>query len=162
MTQEIAGSMMLALMVVALGLAGWGWYRRVRRHRPLAKLLRFETPSSEPRFSVEALYVATTEVDHPLARIAAGPLAYRSRASLAVHPEGVYVTLRGSNPLLFPKNKIQAGLATWTIDRAVEPEGLMMVRWLLGEQEVESYFRIVDGDARVVVDAISSLQENAA
>jgi hypothetical protein len=63
---------------------------------------------------------------------------------------------------LFPKHKIQAGLATWTIDRAVEPEGLMMVRWQLGEQEVESYFRIVDGDVRVVVDAISSLQENAA
>jgi hypothetical protein len=159
MTQEIAGSMMLALMVVALGLAGWGWYRKVSRHRPLTRQLRFEFPVSQPLLTVEALYVATTEVDTPLARIAAGPLAYRSKASLSLHPEGLYVRLKGSDPIVFPQKKLQAGLATWTIDRAVEPEGLMMVRWELGEQEVESYFRVVDGDVGEVVSMIGSLQE---
>jgi hypothetical protein len=160
MTQEIAGSMMLALMVLALGAAGWGWYRRVRRYRPLAGHLIFEEPSSAPSLFVSALYVATTEADNPLARVAAGPLAYRAKASLAMHPEGVVVRLAGNRPFLFPASKgLRAGLATWTIDRVVEPEGLLMVRWELGEAEVDSYFRIVDGDVNEVVAAISSLQE---
>lgn len=163
MTQEIAGSMMLALMLVALVAAGWGWYRRVKRYSPLAASLRFEEPSSEPTLHVSALYVATTEADKPLARVAAGPLAYRSKASVAVHPEGVVVKLAGSESILFPRSlALRAGLATWTIDRVVEPGGLLMVRWELGDVEVDSYFRIVDGDVNQVVAAIASLQEKTA
>lgn len=160
MTQEIAASMMLVLMVLALGAAGWGWYRRVKRYRPLRDVLRFEEPESEPILVVSALYVATTETDKPLARVAAGPLAYRSKSTIAVHPEGLFVHLAGSAPLLFPRTPtLQAGVATWTIDRVVESGGLLMVRWELGETEVDSYFRIVDGDVNQVVVAITALQE---
>lgn len=160
MTQEIAGSMMLVLMVLALAGAGWGWYRRVKRYNPLRDMLKFETPDSGSTLSVSALYVATTEADKPLARVAAGPLAYRSKATVAVHPEGVSVHLAGSAPILLPLTPgLQAGLATWTIDRVVEPGGLLMVRWELGDTEVDSYFRIVDGDVNQVVAAITSLQE---
>lgn len=163
MTQEIAGSMMLVLMVMALAAAGWGWYRRVKRYSPLTELLRFEKPESEPTLVVSALYVATTEADTPIARVAAGPLAYRAKATVAIHPEGISVVLAGSPPLLFPRTPVlQAGLATWTIDRVVEPGGLLLVRWELGQSEVDSYFRIVDGDVNQVVAAITSLQEKTA
>jgi len=160
MTQEIAGSMMLALMVLALAGAGWGWYRRVKRYSPLAAKLRYEELESEPLLTVAGLYVATTEPDEPISRVAAGPLAYRAKAVVSVHPEGLIVRLAGSKPLLFPlSSAFTAGLATWTIDRVVEPDGLLMVRWELGPSTVDSYFRIVDGDVNQVVKVISSLQE---
>jgi hypothetical protein len=160
MTQEIAGSMMLALMVLALAGAGWGWYRRIKRYSPLTAHLTFTVPVGNPTHSVQALYVATTEADKPIARVAAGPLAYRAKAWLSVYTEGVLVKLAGSEALLIPRSSgLVAGLATWTIDRVVEPEGLLMLRWSLGETEVDSYFRIVDGDVREVVRQISDKQE---
>lgn len=158
MTQEIAGSMMLALMVLALAGALWGWKRRQARYTGVAGELRRDVPTSAPTFEVPALYVATTETDNPMERVAAGPLSYRSRATLRVHPEGLSVTIPGEAPFLMPSRpSIQAGLATWTIDRVVEPDGLVMVRWQLGSRDVDSYFRIVDGDPHEFVTAVDAL-----
>jgi hypothetical protein len=157
-TQEIAGSMMLALMVLALGGAFWGWKRRQARYAGLAADIRRDVPAGAALFQVPALYVATTETDNPLERVAAGPLSYRSRAMLGVHPEGVSVSIPGQAAFLMPSTPgIRAGLATWTIDRVVEPEGLVMVRWHLGGREIDSYFRIVDGSPDDFVSAVGTI-----
>lgn len=158
MNQEQAGLLMLALMVVLLALAGWGWSNRYKRYRPLAGALIRTVPQSEPVFVCDALYVATTESDQPLQRVAVSPLAYRSRAGLALHPEGLVVTIRGSEPFLIPVDaNLNVGRATWTIDRVVEPDGLVMVRWALGTQAVDSYFRIVDADASSFISLMEAL-----
>jgi hypothetical protein len=158
MTQEIAGSIMLAVMVLALGLAFWGWQRRQRRYRGLAGELSRDIPTSDAVFSVPALYIATTEHDNPLERVAAGALSYRAKAALALHPEGLSVRIPGEEPILFPASDIRdAGLATWTIDRVVEPEGMVMIRWQLGDKIVDSYFRIVDGDSGAFIQAVQKL-----
>lgn len=154
MTQEIAGSMMLALMALSLGLALWGWRRRVVKYRGEAAALVREVPTSAPMFSVNALYVATTEAGDPLQRVAAGPLSYRAKARLALHPEGLVVRIPGEDPVVFPSVGLEAGRATWTIDRVVEADGLVMVRWLLSGRDVDSYFRVVDGNAGEFVDAL--------
>jgi hypothetical protein len=102
--------------------------------------------------------VATTHTENPIERVAAGPLSYRSKARLRVHPEGLSVTIPGEKHFLMPsKTGLAAGLATWTIDRVVEPEGLVMVRWQLGASEVDSYFRIVDGNPVDLVNALGAL-----
>lgn len=158
MTQEIAGSMMLALMVLALAGALWGWKRRQARFSGLASGIRLDVPAGPAAFEVPALYVATTEAENPIERVAVGALTYPSRASLGVHPEGVTVAIPGEQPLLIPRGpSFQVGLATWTVDRAVEPEGLVMVRWMLGATEVDSYFRIVDGDPRDFLAAVDEI-----
>lgn len=158
MTQEIAGSLMLALMALALGAALWGWKRRQARYSGLATAIRRDVPKGPARLQISALYVATTEADNPLERVAAGVLGYRSRAKLEVHPEGLSVRIPGDAPFLIPKSpSLRAGLATWTIDRVVEPEGLVMIRWQLGATEVDSYFRIVDGDPRDFVAAVEEI-----
>lgn len=154
MTQEIAGSMMLALMVLSLGLALWGWRSRVTRYRGDSGALMRDVPSSAPVHEIKALYVATTEAGEPLQRIAAGPLSFRAKARLAVHPEGLVVRIPGEHPVLLPSEGLEAGRATWTIDRVVEADGLVMVRWLLGGRHVDSYFRIVDGDSGMLIDAL--------
>ncbi len=154
MTQEIAGSMMLALMALSLGLALWGWRRRVVRYRGEAESLVREVPTSTAKIQLKSLYVATTEAGDPLERVAAGPLSYRAKARLAVPPEGLVVRIPGEDAVLFPADGLQAGRATWTIDRVVETDGLVMVRWRLAGRDVDSYFRVVDGDADAFVDAL--------
>jgi hypothetical protein len=158
MNQEQAGLIMLAVMVLALSLAAWGWSNKKKRYRALESSLTWSAPTSTPVFSVDALYVATTEADQPLKRVAVSPLSYRSRALLDVHPEGLVVTMRGSAPFLIPTDAgLEVGKATWTIDRVVEPDGLVMVRWILGEQQVDSYFRIVDADPRTFISHMEKL-----
>lgn len=154
MTQEIAGSMMIALMALSLGLALWGWRRRLGRYRGEAEALVREVPTSAAKIQLNSLYVATTEAGDPLERVAAGPLSYRAKARLAVHPEGLVVRIPGEDAVLFPADGLQAGRATWTIDRVVETDGLVMVRWTLAGRDVDSYFRIVDGDADAFIDAL--------
>jgi hypothetical protein len=66
---------------------------------------------------------------------------------------------QGEAPVLLDaKAGIQAGLATWTIDRVVEPEGLVMIRWSLGETEVDSYLRVTETNPNAVVDAVNSMR----
>jgi hypothetical protein len=154
MTQEISGSMMIALMVVSLGLALWGWRRRVVRYQGEAQALMRDVPASTADFVIDALYVATTEAGDPLQRVAAGPLSYRAKARLAVHSEGLVVRIPGEDAVVFPAEGLEAGRATWTIDRVVESDGLAMVRWRLAGRDVDSYFRIVDGDAGIFIDAL--------
>lgn len=161
MTQEIAGSMMLALMALSLGLALWGWRRRIVRYRGEADALVREMPGSAAELLISSLYVATTEAGDPLERVAAGPLSYRAKARLAVHPEGLVVRIPGEDAVLFPAAGLQAGRATWTIDRVVEADGLVMVRWKLAGRDVDSYFRIVDGDADAFIEALGHVGKGA-
>ena len=154
MTQEIAGSMMLALMVLALFGAWWGWQRRTKRYSPLTSALTLHEPTQRPSYETAALYVATTESEDPIQRIPLGPLAFRAKCTISLYPEGLSVQVPGQPAVLIPRaDGLQAGLATWTIDRVVEPDGLLMVRWSLGDHVVDSYFRVVDGDAgRIIHD----------
>jgi len=162
MNQEQAGLMMVGLMVLALALAWWGWRRRKTRYRPLIQAFIFAQPPVSPSFSSQALYVATTEADNPLQRVAAGVLAYRSKVGVAVSSEGVSVSFPGSTAILMPTNPhLQAGKATWTIDRVVEPDGLVMVRWSLGGLEVDSYFRFVDGSADGFISDVNAVGKGA-
>jgi hypothetical protein len=158
MNQEQAGMIMLALMVVSLGLAWWGWRNRQKRYQPLTDALTWSEPSGETSYSCRALYVATTEADKPMDRVAAGPLAYRSKVHLAIYPVGLSVVFPGKKALLLPSSTgLSAGQATWTIDRVVETGGLVMLRWTLGNKSVDSYFRIVDGDQSAFISGINAL-----
>src|SRR5690606_8271410 len=96
-------------------------------------------------------YVATTVADEPLNRIAVAGLGYRARASVAVHASGVSLAIPGQAPIFIPAADIRSvQKATWTIDRAVEQGGLILIRWVLGseaadQREVDSYLRLGDG-----------------
>lgn len=156
MTQIEAGSLMLALMALALGLAWWGWRRKKAKFSHLTGYLSWEVPSGTPVFASPSLYVATTISGEPLERVAIWPLAYRSKAQLSLFPSGLSVSLPGQPSFLIPRgSNMQAGVATWTIDRVVEPEGLLLVQWTLGPERVDSYFRLVDGDSSRLISMIN-------
>jgi hypothetical protein len=161
--QEQAGLIMLAVLALALGLAAWGWRSRRNAHRGWAQHLVLSAPEGQPVLELECLYIATTEADAPLQRVALSSLAYRAKATLGVYEAGVYFSPRGSTSVCFPADdSLQAGLATWTIDRVVEPEGMVMIRWSLGGHLVDSYFRLIDSDRDVLISAINGLQHSPA
>jgi len=100
-------------------------------------------------------YVATTRADAPLERIAAGPWGFRGRGAVAVHPEGVVLTLAGAPDRFLPWHAVRgADRATWAIDRVVEAGGLVRLRWsatgAAAATDLDTYYRFPQGDAAVL------------
>jgi hypothetical protein len=137
----------VVLVFVGLGL---GWRARRRRQAALPTLA---TPPSGlgPALAVaDGFYVATTRADAPTDRIAVRGLGFRARATVAVHPEGVVLSIAGQPDAFVPTSSIAGvGRATWTIDRVVGKDGLVFVRWSLGDLLVDTNFRVSDPDALI-------------
>jgi hypothetical protein len=78
---------------------------------------------------------------------------------VSVHPEGVLLALRGSDPILIPAEAVaDAGFGTYTIDRVVERDGLAVITWRLGDTLVDTWIRAnSDGDKEALVSAVSTL-----
>jgi hypothetical protein len=157
--QFVVPTIIVGLVVlVAFVLMIVGWRGRVRRQSGLA-LAPVPTELAPASYAAEVLYVATTRSDAQLERIVAGGLGLRSRADVSVHPEGVLLALRGSDPILIPAEAVaDAGFGTYTIDRVVERDGLAVITWRLGDTLVDTWIRAnSDGDKEALVSAVSTL-----
>ena len=139
----LIGLLLLALLVV-------GWRRRVHHQHTVP------APGPAPEIAEEAprlagKYVATTVAGEPYERIAAGGLGFRGNAVAIVDRAGVLVTRTGERDIWIPRDDlVGVDRATWTIDRVVEGDGLHLIRWRLGDREVDTYLRL---DAPAVFDA---------
>jgi hypothetical protein len=151
--------MILGLIAALVGLMFLGWQRRRRRQSGLEGLAAIPDQLSAALLVVEGWYVATTYANQPLERIAVGGLGFRSRATVAVHPEGIVLDRRGSEPAHIPAADLRStGRATWAIDRVVERDGLVVMGWMLGSTPVDSYFRLPNPtDATQLVSAVTTL-----
>ncbi len=134
-----------------------GWRARQRRQADIPQPQPVPVDVGTVRAAVSGLYVATTRRGEPLERIAVRGLGYRSRAVATASDAGVSLELTGTEPAFIPVADLQsASRATWTIDTAVEPGGLVLLGWRLGGLEVDSYLR-VDGDPQAFLDAAEGL-----
>jgi len=152
-------AMVLVVLAAIVGLMVLGWQRRRRRQSGLENLAEVPDQLSAAQLVVEGWYVATTYANQPLERIAVRGLAFRSRATVAVHPEGIVLDRRGSEPAHIPASDLRSsGRATWAIDRVVERDGLVVMGWMLGSTPVDSYFRLPNPtDAARLVSAVDTL-----
>jgi hypothetical protein len=143
------------VLLVFVGLAV-GWRARQRRQAALPAL---ETPPCVLGTALavdDGFYVATTRADAPTDRIAVRGLGFRARAGIAVHPEGVLLSIAGQPDAFIPAPSIiGVGRATWTIDRVVGTDGLVFVRWNLGGTEVDTNLRVAEPEA--LVDALQTI-----
>lgn len=119
------------------------------------------TPPDEPGpvlAEAEGLYLATTSAARPLERARIPELVFRDRAVLTVHERGIRVRRRdGIDFWIAAERVVGAGRASFTIDRAVEPGGLTVVGWRIGDTAVESSFRF-DDDAAALIEAAESIR----
>lgn len=149
MDRPMLMALAVAFLLVLLALMLIGWRRRQRSQANMPRPLMLPDDAAEATLTAAAFYVATTVVGEPLNRIAVAGLGYRARATVGVADDGVRLAIPGQSTILIPAAAIRAvERATWTIDRAVEEDGLTLVRWTLGEEDaaidVDSYLRISD------------------
>lgn len=158
MTRELAVIITAGVALVALGLMALAWRRRLRRDRALSVPLGVPDPASI-RQRREVLYVATTRHEQPLERLAIRPLAYRARGEAILTDDGLALSLDGADTVFLASDRLVAvGRSTWTIDRVVEPGGLVRIIWLTPEGErVDSYLRLTSGDPSTFISSLAPL-----
>jgi hypothetical protein len=160
MTRPWLLGIVLLLLVVLLLLMLAGWRARQKRQASIAR------PGPVPAHLgtivgvFDALYVATTVAGEPLNRITVGGLGYRARATITVAHSGIVLALRGTPEVFVPLSTLrEVTRATWTIDRVVEHNGLVLLAWTLGtaptETRVDSYLRL--NEPEQLLDAIDSI-----
>lgn len=134
-----------------------GWRARQRRQRDIPRPQAVPAEVGTVLASVGGLYVATTRRGEPFERIAVHGLGYRSRTVVTVSDAGVSLELTGTEPVFIPAADLrEARRATWAIDTAVEPGGLVLLGWRLGNLDVDSYLR-VDGESQALLDAAAGI-----
>lgn len=149
-----------AIFVLAIVGMYLGWRARSKRHEDLVSLEPVPADPGEVLAVANGLYVATTLLEQPLERVTARGLGFRARATATVADKGIILDLTGREPLFIPRRAVRAvQRATWTIDKAVEKGGLVVISWQWGERGVDSYFRL-DGEDHEFVTAADSIAED--
>lgn len=157
----------IAILVAVLVAMVVSWRRRSGRQSG------YVLPAREPEggradlpmqgLTVQGLYLATTFAGRPLDRVVVGGLGFRAAATITVTANGARIERNGADALFLPASQlVGAGVATWTIDRSVEKNGLTVIAWRLGRadggsDEVESAFRIELAPRADLIAAVRSL-----
>jgi hypothetical protein len=141
--------------VVIIGLAILGWTMRRRRQRSIPAPVPMPADIGAVRGEFEGFYVSTTLDGQPLNRVAVRGLGFRARATIAVADAGVVLALPGNNVFVPREDIREVTRSNYTIDRVVEPGGLVLLAWTLGSTDLDSYLRVEKTEQ--LVSAIESL-----
>ena len=156
--RDIAVAVTIGVAILVLIVMFTAWRRRLRRDSGLTAPLGVPE-HAEVLDRHEVLYVSTTKHDQPLERLAIHPLAYRARGEVAVTDRGLALCLDGAPTVFLASSRLESvGRATVTIDRVVEPGGLVRVAWEVdGGTIVDSYLRLTDGDPKNFISELQRL-----
>jgi hypothetical protein len=148
----------LLAILAAIGGMGLSWRARRRRQSGLAAASAVPAETGALLLAAAGLHVATTRAGSPLDRIAVGGLGFRAEALVEVHERGILLALAGAQDRWIAREDVRgADLATWTIDRSVEPDGLVLLAWTLAGDDVDSCFRVEEPSA--LLDAIHRIAD---
>lgn len=151
MTWERAALTLAVIAFTLTAVSGMrrGWRRRGMRQSDLPSLPMAPAPRVSST-AVPGLYVATTSADQLLDRIVVHGLGHRGRAQLFVEHDGVRIVRDGEVALWLPVADI-AGvrLGSGQAQKAVEAGGLILIRWRLGDRELETGFRADSAQSHV-------------
>jgi hypothetical protein len=140
---------------IVLSLIALGWAARRRRQRNIPATAPLPANIGALRGEFEGFYVSTTFDGQPLNRVAVHGLGFRARVTVAVADAGVVLALPG-NTVFIPRETIrEVTRSNYTIDRVVEPGGLVLLAWELGDTKLDSYFRVEQTEQ--LVSAIDGL-----
>jgi hypothetical protein len=140
---KIASLLLIVLLAAAAaGLIAKGWRSRLKRQAGLGQLPDVPEQLSPAGIVAEGQYVATTTAGDWLDRIAVHGLGFRGNAEMSIHTEGVLFDRAGSAPLFVPVGAVtDCRSASGMAGKFVEKDGLVVLSWMLGEQELDTGFR---------------------
>lgn len=142
----------LVLLLVTL-LVFWlmlrGWRSRTGSQSGLPTPARPVVGSPVLHGPIEGMYVATTSAGDPYDRIAVHGLGLRTAADVVLTDAGVVIDRAGTGDFLIPWGDVHdVRTSQGMIGKFVEPDGLIVIRWTLGDTPLESGFRTRAADAR--------------
>jgi hypothetical protein len=136
--------------LVVLLMAIWGlrvgWRHRYERQSYLP-----EPPTAPADLGAPVLepssgdYIGTTFAASWQDRVVIGGLGSRASASMTPYAAGVLVAREGADPVFVPTSSIvEARLTPGLAGKVVGAGGLLVIRWRLGDVEVDTGFRADD------------------
>ena len=152
MTRELAGLIMAVVAAAVLLAMFFAWRARLRRDSGLAAPIGVPE-HAEVTARHEILYVSTTRHNEALERVAVTPLTYRARGELVLTDRGVALSLDGAPTVFLASARlVNVDRATVTIDRVVEPDGLIRLVWRVTDDAlVDSYIRLTSADPLLIL-----------
>ena len=142
MDKVIPAIIVIVLIAGFLLLMARSWRRRKAGQSELASTVPVPSDRGATLVIADALYLSTTPDGEPLNRIAVRGLGFRARFGVVVTSAGIILPIPGETEIFIPRADIrEIATASWTIDRGIEPDGLTVVRWTLGDTRLDSYFR---------------------
>ena len=139
----------LAFVALLLGVIAWAgvtW-----RNKSKAQ----DSELATPEFTVfsntgtNGFYVATTFADRPLDRVSAHGLGFAGKAFVDVSDQGVSVYRIGERSFRIDSSALlNLNRTSGVIDKVVEKDGLLSLRWILGATELETHLRFPNSLSR--------------
>lgn len=139
----------LAFVAVLLGVIVWAgatW-----RKKSKAQDLELATPeyTEFSNTGTNGYYVATTFAGRPLNRVSAHGLGFAGKAFLDVSDQGLKVYRVGERSFRIDSSAVlDLSRTSGVIDKVVEKDGLLSLRWMLGETELETHLRFANSQSR--------------
>jgi hypothetical protein len=145
MTRALLVLLCLVLLAVALLGMRRGWRNRLDGQRELPPLPPVPADLGEPELTGTGLYVGTTFARSWQDRVLHGRLGERAETVAALHPAGLLLDRQGSPAVFVPRTAwVEARLAPGLAGKVMGEGGLLVLRWRLGEAEVDTGFRADD------------------
>ncbi|GAA1976616.1 DUF4381 domain-containing protein [Kitasatospora viridis] len=136
----IVGLLILVALVYWLMRQGWNWRRTLQSDLP--DLPAVPAEAGPPILESSGRYHGSTTAGNWLDRVVAHGLGTRSLAELTLTERGLKVERPGDRDLWIPVEALTGARTDSGIAGKVVPSGLLVVGWRLGEQELESGFRL--------------------
>lgn len=140
---RVVPTLIVAAVIVGVFALMWrGWSARQRAQAGIAEPLRPAPEATNGMAGEPGMYVVTTYAEQPLERVSVHGLGLRTTAELFAMDDGALFRLSGVPDLFIPAADIvSVHTAAGMIGKFVEPEGLIVIRWRLGDQLLDTGFR---------------------
>ncbi|MEO6885353.1 MAG: transporter [Jatrophihabitantaceae bacterium] len=124
----------------------WGWRNRIRQQAMLPELPAAPDELGAALLSpLAGVYVGTTFAPSWQERVVHAGLGMQSQATITRYRDGLLIDRVGADALFIATQAIvQARLAPGLAGKVVGTGGLLVVRWHLGQTELDSGFRADD------------------
>lgn len=156
MQKYLIAAIETALFIAFVLLAVRAWKSRSARHA--LKLASIDLLHGDPGVGVKAFYVATTEANDPNVRVSSNGLGHRGSATVSVFENGLAILRKGESDLVIQAAEIESiGSATYAVDKGVEREGLIKIRWTNSNLALATFLRVSNQSDRASL--LEALQE---
>ena len=143
----------LVLLVVLVAWGMWaGWKHRGGRQAGLVPLPAVpNAPGDVITPALKGLYVSSTTARNWQDRVVAQGLGVRADAIVRLSEDGVLIDREGADPIFVPvKDLIEVTTAPGIAGKVMgQADGILIIRWRLGDAELDSGIRADDRDEQV-------------